>query len=52
MPATFPSGQLRTLQHRVKQWRTDVARRLVLGAGDEIDDGIPTITESEKELLK
>jgi len=31
MPAIFPSGQLRTLQRRVKQWRSEIARQLVLG---------------------
>ena len=31
MPGTFPSGQLRTLQRRVKQWRSEIARQLVLG---------------------
>lgn len=29
-PGMFPDGQLRTLQRRVKQWRTEIARRLVL----------------------
>jgi hypothetical protein len=32
--ATIPSNQLRTLQRRVREWRTAVARRLVLGAFD------------------
>jgi hypothetical protein len=30
-PEVFPPGQLRTLQRRVKQWRSEIARRLVLG---------------------
>jgi hypothetical protein len=34
-PTPFAPGQLRTLQRRVKEWRTAIARRLVLGAGDE-----------------
>ena len=50
--AMFPNGQLRTLQRRVKQWRTEIARRLVLGVGGEIDHGIPDIAESQEELLK
>jgi len=29
-PATFPDGQLRTLQRRVQEWRTAEARRLIL----------------------
>ncbi len=28
----FDPGQLRTLQRRVKEWRTEIARRLVFGA--------------------
>src|SRR6185295_5896742 len=52
MPGMFPIGQLRTLQRRVKQWRTDIARRLVLGAGAQTDHGTPAITVSEEELLK
>jgi len=35
MPGVFPPGQLRTLQRRVKQWRTEIARRLVLGLESE-----------------
>jgi hypothetical protein len=35
MPGAFPSGQLRTLQRRVKQWRTEVARKLVFGVQSE-----------------
>lgn len=31
----FQPGQLRTLQRRVKQWRSEIARKLVLGAGLE-----------------
>jgi hypothetical protein len=34
MPDSFDPGQLRTLQRRVKEWRTAIARRLVLGCGD------------------
>ena len=34
-PESFPPGQLRTLQRRVKEWRTAIARRLVPGAGSE-----------------
>jgi hypothetical protein len=30
-PEPFQPGQLRTLQRRIKRWRTDIARRLVLG---------------------
>jgi hypothetical protein len=31
MPNRFKPGQYRTLQRRVKDWRTSIARRLVLG---------------------
>ncbi len=31
-PGAFHSGQLRTLQRRLKQWRVGMARRLVFGA--------------------
>ncbi len=30
-PGVFPDGQLRTLQRRLKDWRTQAARRLVFG---------------------
>lgn len=32
MPEPFQPGQLRTLQRRVKEWRTAIARRLVFGS--------------------
>ena len=32
---SFAPGQLRTLQRRVKQWRTEIARQLVFGSGLE-----------------
>jgi hypothetical protein len=37
MPGVFPPRQLRTLQRRVKQWRSDIARKLVLGLESESD---------------
>jgi hypothetical protein len=36
-PGTFPPGQLRTLQRRVKQWRGEIARQLVLGLASKIE---------------
>jgi hypothetical protein len=36
-PTPFAPGQLRTLQRRVKEWRTAIARQLVLGAGDRAE---------------
>jgi hypothetical protein len=35
MPGAFPPGQLRTLQRRVKMWRSEIARQLVLGPESE-----------------
>ena len=32
-PDNFAAGQLRTLQRRVKQWRTEIVRQLVVGSG-------------------
>ena len=37
LPNSFQPGQLRTLQRRVKEWRTTIARQLVLGA----ETGLP-----------
>ena len=34
----FEPGQLRTLQRRVKEWRTAIARRLVLGSEVEVEE--------------
>jgi hypothetical protein len=31
-PGTYPDGQLRTLQRRLKGWRREVAHRMVFGA--------------------
>jgi hypothetical protein len=35
IPDRFKPSQLRTLQRRVKEWRTSIARRLVLGCNDD-----------------
>ncbi len=37
-PAAFSPGQLRTLQRRVREWRTAIARHLVLGTGGEPEE--------------
>lgn len=37
MPGAFPPGQLRTLQRRVKQWRSEIARQLVLGLESDLE---------------
>jgi hypothetical protein len=34
-PEQFLPGQLRTLQRHVKEWRSEIVRRLVLGGGNE-----------------
>ena len=36
-PGAFPPGQLRTLQRRVKHWRSEIARQLVLGLDCELE---------------
>jgi hypothetical protein len=45
-PTPFAPGQLRTLQRRVREWRTAIARRLVLGAGDSAEV-LTTVRNSE-----
>jgi hypothetical protein len=47
MPEAFQPGQLRTLQRRVKEWRTAVGRRIVLGCGE----AAPQIKQQEEEVL-
>ena len=37
MPNRFKPAQYRTLQRRVKEWRTAIARRLVLGCNYDVD---------------
>jgi hypothetical protein len=37
LPQSYEPGQLRTLQRRVKEWRTAIARRLVLGAAGDTE---------------
>jgi hypothetical protein len=49
MPGAFPPGQLRTLQRRVKQWRSEIARQLVLGLEAEAEQeclSAPPLTPS------
>ena len=38
VPGAYPETLLRTLQRRVKQWRGDLARRMVFGTQDEAAD--------------
>ena len=33
-PGQFSDGQIRTLRRRVKEWRTQMAKRLILSAND------------------
>ena len=40
-PSTFQSGQLRTLQRRVKEWRMTAARRLVFSEAIPFEEGEP-----------
>lgn len=42
-PGCFPSGQIRTLQRRVKGWRSEVAHTLVFGtAATDANSGVAT----------
>jgi hypothetical protein len=41
-PGKFQSGQLRTLQRRVKEWRHVMARELVFACNEPEDDLVPT----------
>ncbi|HMF77651.1 MAG TPA: hypothetical protein VK604_18490 [Bryobacteraceae bacterium] len=43
LPNSFQPGQLRTLQRRVKEWRTTIARQLVLGA----ETGLPSVARND-----
>ena len=40
-PGVFPDGQLRTLQRRLKEWRREMAHKMVFGA--EAVGGIPEL---------
>ena len=44
---TFSSGQLRTLQRRVRKWRQEMARRLIFGAEDPEESQAPISTGEE-----
>ena len=35
-PGVFPDNQLRTLQRRVKQWRSEIARRLIMSSEEAL----------------
>lgn len=37
-PDIFPDGQLRTLQRRVKDWRREIVKRLLFGAGENLTE--------------
>ncbi len=45
LPEPFKLGQLRTLQRRLKQWRTEIARQLVIGCNASLQK----TTSQEKE---
>jgi hypothetical protein len=48
LPNSFQPGQLRTLQRRVKEWKTTIARQLVLGA----ETGLPFVSRNDiKEIV-
>jgi hypothetical protein len=49
---TFAPGQLRTLQRRVKQWRSEIARQLVLGleSGAVLEQEMYTAAATSEEV--
>jgi hypothetical protein len=47
-PHTFPDSQLRTLQRRVKQWRSEIARRLVMGSEETFLPAFLTVTRTDQ----
>ncbi|MGH9582190.1 MAG: transposase, partial [Bryobacteraceae bacterium] len=47
----FQLGQLRTLQRRVKQWRTEIARKLVFGSGLETAERPDVPAEQQEEEI-
>ncbi len=44
----FQPGQLRTLQRRVKQWRSEIARQLVLGSRLETAECADVLVEPQE----
>lgn len=50
-PNQFAAGQLRTLQRRVKEWRTEIARQLVVGSGLETAERPDVPTEQQEEEI-
>ena len=48
MPEPFHPGQLRTLQRRVKKWRTAIAQRLVLGC----EEATPKAKQQQEEFIR
>ena len=49
-PGVFPDSQLRTLQRRVCQWRTQNAQRLVFGVHDDVT--VPGLSSLTTQLTK
>jgi hypothetical protein len=50
-PEPFQPGQLRTLQRRAKQWRTEIARQLVFASGLETAERPHVPTEQQEEEI-
>jgi hypothetical protein len=44
----FQPGQRRTFQRRVKQWRGEIARQLVLGSGLEAAECADVLVEAQE----
>jgi hypothetical protein len=50
-PEPFQPGQRRTLQRRVKQWRTEIVRQLVFASGLETAERPDVPTEQQEEEI-
>ena len=46
-PDLFPNGRLRALQRRVKPWRSEIARHLVMGSGETELPALPLLARRE-----
>jgi hypothetical protein len=50
-PEPFAPGQLRTLQRRVKQWRSEIARQLLFSSGLEIPGCADILVDQHEEEI-
>lgn len=50
-PGVFPDTQLRTLQRRVKQWRSEIARQLILSSEDNALPAFSIVARTDTNCL-